>query len=144
MIAGRGAYEKTLLTLSKGYEANIKFFGHVSWQDLIKLYRTSTVFALPSFTRLEAFGIVLLEAMSCETPVIVSDIPGVRDVIDGAGLLVEPKNPEKLADAVLRVFANADEARLMGKRGRRLVESNYDWKVVTEQILDIYKDVIEF
>jgi len=143
LIAGRGAYEKTLLTLSKGYEANIKFFGHVSWQDLIKLYRTSTVFTLPSFTRLEAFGIVLLEAMACETPVIASDIPGVRDVIGGAGLLVEPKNPEKLADAILRIFANIDEAKSMGKRGRRLVESNYDWKVLAKQILDIYKDVIE-
>ena len=143
LIVGRGEDEKTLLMLSKGYEGNIKFFGHVSWHNLIKLYRTSTVFVLPSFTRLEAFGIVLLEAMACETPVIASDIPGVRDVIDGAGLLVEPKNPEKLADAVLQVFANANEARSMGKRGRRLVESNYDWKVVTEQILNVYKDVIE-
>ncbi len=143
LIVGRGAYEKTLLMLSKGYEGNIKFFGHASWHDLIKLYRTSTVFALPSFTRLESFGIVLLEAMACETPVIASDIPGVRDVIDGAGLLVEPKNPGKLADAVLRVFANADEARSMGKRGRKLVESNYDWKVLTKRILDIYKDAVE-
>ena len=144
LIVGRGEDKETLLKLTKGCEGNIKFLGHVSWRNLIRLYTKSTVLILPSFTRLEAFGIVLLEAMACETPVIASDIPGVRDVIDGAGLLVEPKKPEKLADAVLRVFANADEARLMGKRGRRLVKSNYDWKVVTEQILDIYKDVIEF
>ncbi|HXY87980.1 MAG TPA: glycosyltransferase family 4 protein [Candidatus Acidoferrales bacterium] len=143
LIVGRGEDEEILLKLSKGYEANIKFFGHVSWHNLIRLYKMSTALVLPSFTRLEAFGIVLLEAMACETPIIASDIPGVNDVTDGAGFLVEPKNPEKIADAVLRVFANADESRSMGKRGRRLVESKYDWKVVTKQILNVYKDAIE-
>ena len=143
LVVGRGEDEETLMKLSKGCAGNIKFLGHVTWHNLMRLYKRSTVFVLPSFTRLEAFGIVLLEAMACETPVIASDMPGVRDVIDGAGFLVEPKNPEKLAEAVLRVFTNTDEARSVGKRGRKLVESNYDWKVVTEQILDIYKDAIE-
>ena len=81
--------------------------------------------------------------MACETPVVASDIPGVRDVIDGAGLLVDPKNPKKLADGLLRVFANADEVRLMGKHGRKLIERNYNWTVVTERILDLYKDAVE-
>lgn len=142
LIVGQGEDKEKLVKLSKGYEENIKFFGHVSWPNLIRLYKTSTVLALPSFTRLEAFGVVLLEAMACETPVVASDIPGVRDVIGGAGLLVDPKNPKKLADGLLRVFTNADEARLMGKRGRKLIEQNYNWTVVTERILDLYKDAI--
>jgi glycosyltransferase involved in cell wall biosynthesis len=144
LIVGQGEDKQKLAKLSKGYEENIKFLGHVSWRNLIRLYRTSTILALPSFTRLEAFGIVLLEAMACKTPIIASDIPGVRDVIDGAGLLVEPRNPKKLADELLRVFANADEARLMGKRGRKMVEQNYDWTVVTKRIFDLYKDVVEY
>jgi N-acetyllactosaminide 3-alpha-galactosyltransferase len=143
LIVGQGEDKEKLVKLSKGYEENIKFFGHVSWLNLITLYRTSTILALPSFTRLEAFGVVLLEAMACETPVVASDIPGVRDVIDGAGLLVEPKNPKKLADVLLRVFANADEARRMGKHGRKLIERNYNWTVVTDRILDLYEDAIE-
>jgi glycosyltransferase involved in cell wall biosynthesis len=44
---------------------------------------------------------------------------------------------------LLRVFANADEARRMGKHGRKLIERNYNWTVVTDRILDLYEDAIE-
>ena len=78
LIVGDGEDRERLKKLAKGYEHRIKFCGHVSRGVLLKLYTSSSALVLPSFTRLEAFGLVLLEAMACETPVIASRIPGVH------------------------------------------------------------------
>ena len=98
---------------------------------------------LPSFTRLEAFGVVLLEAMASETPVIASRIPGVLDVVGDGGMLVQPRDPLQLASAILEVLDDPKTARAMGRDGRRRVERHYDWKIVSREIVNVYKDAID-
>lgn len=141
LLVGDGEERQSLKALAKGYENCIKFCGHISRRALVELYQSSTVLVLPSFTRLEAFGIVLLEAMACETPVIASRIPGVLDVIGEGGFLVKPRNPQSLATAIQYIFENPANARRMGKKGRQLVEQKYDWKIVAQQVLDVYANV---
>lgn len=143
VIVGRGEEEEQLKALAKDLGNRIEFCGHVSRQALLRLYRTSTVLVLPSFTRLEAFGVVLLEAMASETPVIASRIPGVMDVAGDGGKLVRPRDPLQLASAILEVLDDPKTARAMGKNGRRRVERNYDWKIVSRKIVDVYEDALD-
>ena len=143
LIVGSGEEQSKLKALAKGYEHRIRFCGNVSKGALVVLYKTSTVVVLPSFSRLEAFGVVLLEAMACQTPVIASRIPGVLDVVGVGGLLVTPRDPQSIANAVIEMLENPKKARLIGKRGRKLVEDKYDWKVVAKQILEAYANVAE-
>ncbi len=141
LIVGDGEERQSLKAHAKGYEDCIKFYGHISKRALVELYKSSAVLVLPSFTRLEAFGVVLLEAMACETPVIASRIPGVLDVIGEGGFLVKPCNPHSLATAIQNIFENPANARRMGKKGRQLVEQKYDWKIVAQQVLGVYAKV---
>jgi glycosyltransferase involved in cell wall biosynthesis len=141
LIVGDGEERQNLKALAKGYENCIKFCGHISRRALVEFYKSSAVLVLPSFTRLEAFGVVLLEAMACETPVIASQIPGVLDVIGEGGLLVKPCSPQALATAIQNIFDNPANARRMGKRGRQLVEQKYDWKIIAQQVLGVYANV---
>jgi len=141
LIVGDGEERQSLKALAKGYENCIKFCGHISRRDLVELYKSSAVLVLPSFTRLEAFGIVLLEAMACETPVIASQIPGVLDVIGEGGFLVKPCSSQSIATAIQHIFENPANARRMGKKGRQLVEQKYDWKIVAQQVLGVYSKV---
>ncbi|MGZ4941261.1 MAG: glycosyltransferase family 4 protein, partial [Halobacteriota archaeon] len=143
VIVGRGEEEERLKALAKDLGDRIKFCGHVSRQTLLRLYRTSTVLVLPSFTRLEAFGVVLLEAMASETPVIASRIPGVVDVTGDGGMLVRPRDQLELANAILKVLDDPKTARAMGKNGRRRVQQNYDWKIVSRKIVDVYNDALD-
>ncbi|MGA3199393.1 MAG: glycosyltransferase family 4 protein [Halobacteriota archaeon] len=143
LIVGDGEERERLKKLAKGYEHRIKFCGHISRGALLKLYTSSSALVLPSFTRLEAFGLVLLEAMACETPVIASRIPGVLDVVGEGGLLVTPRDPSSLANAILGILENPANARSMGKNGRKRVEQKYDWKIIAQEVLDLYANVTD-
>ena len=144
MIAGEGEEKENLIQLTKecGVEDHVSFMGFIPSEALEDIYQRAGVLVLPSISRLEAFGIVLLEAMACATPVIATRMPGVMDVVDGAGLLVEPASSDSLADAILEILLDQKRALEMGKRGRRLVEENYTWDTVTNQIIDLYEELI--
>ncbi|MCD5409931.1 MAG: glycosyltransferase family 4 protein [Methanocellales archaeon] len=143
MIVGEGEEKENLIQLTKecGVENHVSFMGFIPSESLEEVYQCAGVLVLPSISRLEAFGIVLLEAMACATPVIATRIPGVMDVVDGAGLLVEPANSVSLANAILEILSDQKKAREMGKRGRRLIEENYTWDTVTNQIIDLYEEI---
>ncbi len=128
-----------------GVRDHIEFKGKVNLDQMVELYSTSAMFVFPSINRLEAFGIVQLESMACRTPVIASNIPGVNNVMDEgkSGLLVEPRNSEALADAIIKVLKDPNLAERMGQRGRELVETKYNWKTIGEQIENVYKLVLE-
>ncbi|MCX5750042.1 MAG: glycosyltransferase family 4 protein [Candidatus Saganbacteria bacterium] len=128
-----------------GVRNRIEFQGKVNLDKMVELYSTSAMFVFPSINRLEAFGIVQLESMACSTPVIASNIPGVNNVMDvgSSGLLVEPRDIEGLAKAIIEILKDPEKAKKMGERGRQLVETKYNWKTIGNQIEDIYRMVIE-
>jgi phosphatidylinositol alpha-mannosyltransferase len=123
--------------------SDVMFAGYVSAEDLPRYYQSCDVFCAPN-TGQESFGIVLLEAMAAGAPIVASDIPGYRDVVaDGEqGLLVEPKNPGALADALCRLLGNPDLRATMRRVGHAKAR-DYDWPRVAGQVLDYYFDVLE-
>jgi glycosyltransferase involved in cell wall biosynthesis len=118
-IVGDGEERDRLERLTKKLNVHeyVKFTGFIRFEELVKIYAESSVLVLPSITRLENFGIVLLEAIACRTPVIASKIPGVMDLVTNEnGLLVEPKSVEGLAEAIISIIHDENKVIKMGKR----------------------------
>jgi glycosyltransferase involved in cell wall biosynthesis len=122
-----------------GIKRRVMFAGNVSDEALLGYYKSSDIFILPSKSRREAFGLVLLEAMSAGIPVIASDIPGVREVVkDGGGILAQPEKPRSFADAVLYLIEHRSEYQKIVKKGMAFAKAR-DW----DMIADIYEDIFK-
>ena len=102
---------------------------------------TADVCVLPS--NIESFGIVILESMACGTPVVATRVGGVPDIIKDKenGILVPPKDPKKLADAIIYLLTDKATAVKMGQKGRRIAQQ-YSWKSVTDQIEKVYWETL--
>jgi len=114
----------------------------VKHEVVTQLYSHAAVFCCPSVY--EPFGIINLEAMACETPVVASAVGGILEVVvDGeTGILVPPANPEALAAALRRVLENPEGARRMGQAGRKRVEAQFSWASVAERTERVYADAV--
>ena len=84
----------------------------------------------------------LFEYMSTCLPVIASDLPLLREIVNGTGcgLLVDPLDPQAIAEAIEYMLTHPEEAATMGRRGREAVESHYDWSFEEKKLLALYAD----
>ena len=87
----------------------------------------------------------LREALAVETPVIGTNLEGVPELIaDGeTGLLVPPRNPEAMAQAILRMVENPTRAKAMARAGRKLVEARFSTAIKLERTLALYRRLLE-
>ena len=147
LIAGGGSSLEPMkrLAISMGVAERVRFLGRVSDERLPEVYAACDVFALPSVSRLEAFGIVALEAMSTGKPVIVADIPGVREMIEDGrdGLIADPMNPRDLAEKIRRLLSDPEARRTMGARGREKVLESFSIERVTDRIEAVYSAILD-
>ncbi|MCX7894790.1 MAG: glycosyltransferase family 4 protein [Thermoanaerobaculum sp.] len=106
-VAGERGYLRQVEALVRDFGSRWRFVGTLAEEELAAFYGCCAVLAFPSVNRTEAFGMVQLEAMGAGTPVVASDLPGVREPVQrtGMGLLVPPQDPQALATALLRVLA---------------------------------------
>jgi alpha-maltose-1-phosphate synthase len=111
-------------------------------EEVIQLYSHAAVFVCPSVY--EPFGLINLEAMACETPVVASAVGGILEVVEDGrtGLLVPPARPDDLAAAIRRVLDDSSFARALGQAGRRRVEERFSWASVAERTEQVYQDAI--
>jgi glycosyltransferase involved in cell wall biosynthesis len=147
LIVGSGPMEEALKSQAAASPnaKNIIFTGTASPDELPEYYSACDVLVLPSVTRLEAFGLVILEALASGKPVITSDMPGMREVIiDGVdGFLAEPLDAHDISEK-LRMLLEDDELRKrFGANGRMKVEERFTWARVTKQTEDAYTKVIK-
>ena len=91
----------------------------------------------------ESFGLVLVEAMAAATPVVASDIPGYREVVDdeASGVLVPSGDPDVLAVAVSELLEDEERRRRLGERGRELVAARYSWSGIASRLVEVYRGV---
>ncbi|UCE75133.1 MAG: glycosyltransferase family 4 protein [Methanomassiliicoccales archaeon] len=147
IIVGSGDYLGKLKKRAreKNVEDKVIFTGNVSFNDIPKYFAACDIFVLPSISRLEAFGLVVLEAMASGKPVIVSTIPGVMELVtdDINGLHTEPMNSEDLANKINYLLSNPVIRKVMGENGRKKVENEYTWDKVVREIEEIYGGVIQ-
>jgi phosphatidylinositol alpha-mannosyltransferase len=120
---------------------DVVFVGRVADADKPRYYKSCHVFCAPS-TGFESQGIVLLEAMAAGRALVASDIPGYRSVIsDGQeGLLVPPRDEEKLAAALIGLLESPDLRAQLGQCGLQRVQ-RHSWVRVSSEILDYYEEI---
>ncbi|MDO8599399.1 MAG: glycosyltransferase family 4 protein [bacterium] len=138
----RSVYEQQ--TRALGIADRVEFLGSVPDSDLPSVYQNAGVLVLPSTARSEAFGVVLLEAMSSGLPVITSDLPGVRTVVDHGrtGYLVPINDPGALAERILALAADPKRVARMGTMGRARVLERYQWEHIVRTWLRVYDELV--
>jgi starch synthase len=114
----------------------------VPLETVTQLYSHAAVFACPSVY--EPFGLINLEAMACETPVVASAVGGILEVVEDGktGILVPPGRPDDLATALRRVLENPELGRRMGLAGRKRIEDHFSWASVAERTEQVYQEAI--
>lgn len=128
-----------------GWE-RVKFDGWVTRQDIAEVLssvRAGLVVLQPVDRFKLAYPIKLFEYMAAGVPVISSDFPLWREIVEkaGCGILVDPMNPQAIADAIRWMIDNPDEAQAMGERGRRAVIETYSWESEVNTLFKFYEQL---
>jgi len=108
--------------------------------DLPALYAGAALFVFPSLY--EGFGLPVLEAMACGTPVITSDTSSLPEVVGEAGIMVEPQDHEGLAVAIERVLSDAELRHEMIDKGLKRARQ-FTWEKTARETLAVYRSVRE-
>jgi len=130
-VAGDGDLKPMYEAMARerGLDDRVIFAGRVGDEEKARLYAEADVFVFPSIDRSEAFGLVALEAQASGTPVIASNLDGVRSVVkdEETGRLVPPKDDVALAAAIAWMIEHPNEREAMGECARRRVEAVFSW-----------------
>jgi mannosylfructose-phosphate synthase len=123
----------------KGISNKIIFVGHVVEQLMIPYYQNAQFFVMPSI--FEPFGMTCQESMSCGVPVIASRFGGIRTVLthEQDGLLIDPKNEEEFAGAMIRLLEDQPFRDQLGKAACQLVRENYSWEAMADRHIAFYE-----
>lgn len=138
-VAGDGPLRRVYERLARPLGPAVKFIGRVNG-DRPEHYGKADLYLCP--TTKASFGITLLEAMACGTPMVVSDIIGFRELVDGGteAVLVPKDRPAAWAETVLELVADPGRLEEMGAAGRRKAEA-YAWPRIAERVMGVYRRV---
>lgn len=138
LIVGEGNLERSLKLKVESLKLDNKIIFTGFRKDVKEILAALDIFVLPSIR--EGQPIILLEAMAMAKPIIATNIEGVNEtVIDGeTGILVPPKNPQALAEAILRLTQDKELRKKMGLAGRKLVEEKFDIREIVKQHEQLY------
>ena len=115
----------------------IRFIGFVPTDDLPTLYTKSNLYVFPSF--FEGFGLSLVEAMACGTPIICSDRSSLPEVGGDASLLFDPDDPTQIAKVIEKVLASSQLQEDMKAKGFERL-SMFDWQLHAQKLVEIYEE----
>lgn len=142
LMVGKGPYLDHLakLVATNKLEEHVSFIGRIQYAELPQFICAGDVFAMPSRSRLaglevEGLGIVYLEASACGLPVVAGSSGGAPDaVVQGVtGLVVDGTNNTEIADAIVGLLNNSEDAMKMGVAGRQWIVDNWRWEIWSAQ-----------
>lgn len=141
------AYHQNLLNLiekenQKGVH-KVEYLGPMEQSEIVKWYQKASLLILPSFT--EGFPVTILEALSCQTPVIATPVGGISEIIKNhqTGILIPPGDTNSLAKAINFLLKNEDVRLKMACEGRKLVREKYSLETACKKLCSIYKQLTE-
>jgi glycogen(starch) synthase len=125
-----------------GVAGNLRFIGQVSEEEKFALLRACDAYVLP--TRYEGFGLPLLEAMACRTPIVTTDIPVVREIVahEINGLLIPLGDGAALAASILRFVQDPALRQRLTDGGAEVLRTRFDGSRLVEQVLGHYEEAI--
>jgi glycogen synthase len=144
VLAGGGGYANELRAKAHalGVADNIIFPGRIPDEVRDGLFKVADVAVFPSLY--EPFGIVALEAMAAGTPVVVSDVGGLSEVVDmhETGIKVYPDSPESLAWGILHTLKNPQWSQARAQNAQRVAREEYNWHHVADLTIDVYNRIV--
>lgn len=150
-VIGRGERAELIERTARahGVADRVRLMGAVSRDELIRSYSSHDLFVLPAVVDsegdTEGLGVVLLEALKFERPVIASNLGGIPDIVEHelTGLLVPPGDPAALGAAIEFLVRNPDRAREMASRGMQVASDRFGWSRVLDSTKLVYRSAIE-
>ena len=142
VLVGTGPEEERLRALAG---PSVIFAGHVNDDDLVAHYHAAELFCLPSVTKAEAFGMVLLEAMACGKPLVTTQLPtGVSAVNrDGVtGIAVPPRDMGALREALSALLQDRARRQAMGDAAQRVQHEEYSAELMGERYVTLYEEAL--
>jgi glycosyltransferase involved in cell wall biosynthesis len=143
VVAGQQAWRyegEAPLARRLGLAESVRFLGHVPRADLPALYSAADALVFPSLY--EGFGLPALEALACGTPVVVSNVSALPEVVDDAALQVSPLDVEALADAMERLLRDDRLRADLRERGLQRA-AQFSWEKAARQTAEVYHRVVE-
>ena len=125
-----------------GIEKKICFLGRKNQEKLRYYYSASDIFVIPSYY--EPFGMTVLEAMRCGTPIIASKVGGLSYIIQNrkTGIFFPPKNHKILAKKIIQVFENKEQRDNLTEQAEKVVKENYGWHKIASEISKLYQELL--
>lgn len=142
LLVGDGPQKRGILekAVNLGVRDKISIKSFVPNEEMPTIYRGSKVFVLPSLS--EGVPRTILEAMSCEVPVVSTDLPQIRGLVSDCGFMVPRKDPVALAEAVDRLLSDESLRKKFGINGRDKIKRNYTWQETVENTVELYKECV--
>lgn len=146
LVPGEGPEREAIAKAIKKHHLNgaVKLVGRVDSQTLKDLYNAADIFVMPNIKvpgDMEGFGLVLLEASTCELPIVASGIEGIKDAITSGknGVLLESASADQYLETISKYLNSPDEARKFGQISRVFTLENYQWNNIADKYLRHYK-----
>lgn len=139
--------EAEILNNANEAAAKIIFTGKLSSKNLAEEYKTANVFVLPAIVDskgdTEGLGVVLIEAMELNLPIVASNVGGIPDVVvdNESGILVPEKNPQALADAFKKLAANPSLIQKLLQGSRKRINECFSWDGIINRQIEVYKKI---
>jgi 1,2-diacylglycerol 3-alpha-glucosyltransferase len=145
LVVGRGPRLPELHALARrlGVDDRVHFCADVADADLPAYLRAADLFVFPSQNRQEGFGLAVAEALAAGLPVVIADMPGVREVIEPGeqGLLVEPMIQSDLVAKIRELLDDPARRARMGREARRRAEEQFGLGTVVDRLTSLYQDL---
>ena len=126
-----------------GLEQNIIFKSNISKLEITKLYSTSSIAIVSSLY--EGFGYPVIEAMSCEVPLIATNTSSIPELTGKYASLIEPRNHEAIIESTIKILSDYDKYKEIAIKGRQHVIENFNWAKITKEYENtIYETIKEF
>ena len=141
-VIGHGDLLDYYKGIAKKMKINVEFKGKVSQEELIKGYQKTKCVVLPSISDMEGMPTVIFEAMACGKPVIGTKVGGIPYVVKNEknGLLVEPKNPKELADAINKLLNDKKLLEKLSKNALYTIKNKHELKIIVDKTEKVLKN----
>jgi len=137
LIIGEGPLKNEILKAQKLLP--IVYYSSYDYDKIMNIYNNSKLVVITS--RTEGIPTIIFESLACETPIVSSNVGGIKNVIihNKNGFLFDVENYNDAIRFILELINNNEKLELFGKNGRELVKKKYSWEKITEQIFNVYK-----
>jgi len=128
--------ELACLIHESGMDGRVKMTGFLSQDELVELYNEAALLVLPSFY--EGFGLPILEAFACGTPVVASRAASIPELVEDAGVLLDPKDTQRWVDEICRLLEDEVRRNSLIQRGYERLRA-FSWPEAAKNILKMYE-----